>query len=444
MKKFMMALAVVLTTACSNKDVFDPNFGENNTKETYATNFSQKYPEVSLNQSWDFSNKQPAFSLPSESANLRTRAADYTFQEGEDYIIDNTTLTWMKNKLTEKNDHRSLGKPFYMKVPNNSFTIVPIYQGKASMEWELHVVVDGVDIKLWEKCQNIWVKKSATAEDWTPVGDLSTTELDKNTISAASVKATPYTFENLPAGADMYFYLLITNSGSDHKNLQNAQQSSLNGMMLTLEDCPHPANIDEDNQVMIVGCEDLSDGSSDWDMNDLVFMVYGKPDVPTTVTIEGTPITKKTTVRYMIEDLGALDDFDFNDIVLDVSEIWTSTPIYKDGVLDSWQDTNYRQEAIIRHLGGELSFKLKIGDTQLAEHPGVMGSNPNEVYPVTGWDINTHNISVEVRQGKNSEVYNHVAFPKAGEAPIIIAVDPTVDWMTERQSVPASWFYIPE
>ncbi|MBO5593134.1 MAG: hypothetical protein J5931_00855 [Prevotella sp.] len=38
---------------------------------------------------------------------------------------------------------------------------------------------------------------------------------------------------------------------------------------------------------------------------------------------------------------------------------------------------------------------------------------------------------------------NEIKFPKAGTAPMIIAVDPTQTWMSERQSVPESWFYIP-
>lgn len=445
MKKTTMALAALLLTACSSKDVYDPGFQESTTKQTYTANFTQKYAGVDLNQSWDYSNKNAAYSLGETSgARALTRATDFNFTAGEDYIIDNSTLTWMKAKLKEKKDNRSLGNPFYMTVPNNSFTIVPIFQGEASMAWELHVVVDGVDIKVWEKCQNLWVKKQATDQEWTSVADLSTNELYKNTMSAAEVKATPYTFENLPVGSNMYFYLLITYTGNTNKNMLGAQQSSLNGMMLALTDCPRPSNIDEDNEVMILGCEDLNT-SSDWDMNDVVFMVYGKPYVPQPVKIEeGDPITKKTTVRYMIEDLGATDDFDFNDIVLDVSDIYTSTPVYRNGVLNSWTDSDHRQEAVIRHLGGELSFRLKIGDTQLDEHPGVLGSDPDETYSVSGWDINTHNISVEVRQSNNSEVYNHVAFPKAGEVPIIIAVDPTVQWMPERQSVPASWFYIPE
>ena len=213
--------------------------------------------------------------------------------------------------------------------------------------------------------------------------------------------------------------------------------------MLSLDDCPYPNNIEEGNQVMIVACEDTN-VSSDNDMNDAVFMVYGKPYVPGVETIEeGTPITKKTTVRYMIEDLGATDDFDFNDIVIDVSDICTSTPKYVNGLLDSWTDSDFRQEAVIRHLGGTLPFKLTIGSTELPEHKGVLGANPDEKYTVTGWNKDTHNISVRVKQSGSETVYNTLGFPKAGEAPMIIAVEPTVDWMEERTSVPESWFIIP-
>lgn len=33
-----------------------------------------------------------------------------------------------------------------------------------------------------------------------------------------------------------------------------------------------------------------------------------------------------------------------------------------------------------------------------------------------------------------------VSFPKTGEAPMMIAVDPSTNWMTERTSIPSSWF----
>ena len=450
MKKILIVTAAVLLAACSSKDVYDPQSIEDYAKASYAESFKKAYPNVNLNQNWDYANKNEILSLPASGtagARATTRAASYNFTTTDEYEVEAATLNWMNNQLKEGQNNRSKGKPFYMSVPNNSFTIVPISQGDASSVWELHLVVDGVDIKVWEKSQDMWVKKTASSE-WIPVYDVSNQEVKRSTKGVAAVKAKGYTFSDLPVGKDMYFYLTVTkvNNSRYQKNI-GAQHSSLNNMILALEGCPRPSNIPEDYKVMIVGCED-SDPTlsySDQDMNDLVFMIYAKPEVPKPIVIEeGTPITKRSTVRYMIEDLGSTDDFDFNDIVVDVSDVCTTTPVYVNGALARWEDSNPRQEAIIRHLGGTLPFKLKIGNTELEEHQGVLGADPDEVYDVTGWDKNTHNISVQVRQKGNVDgVYNNVKFPKAGETPMIIAVEPTQAWMQERQSVPEEWFYVP-
>lgn len=442
MKHLFLATSVVLLVACSNNsDLYDASTVEKEAKLVYSENFVKKYPNVTLNQSWDYSHKNPTYSLPA-SSRATTRAANYSFSVGAEYEVDKATLEWMNARLTERKDNRSLGAPFYMTVPGNSFTIVPIYQGHAASAYNLHVVVDGVDIKIWEKSQDIWVKQTIDG-DWIPVYSLhDSDETARKTENAAAVKAKSYVFDGLPVGKDMYFYLEITKNWN-YNNVGD-QESSLNGMMLALEDCPVPSNLPEGSKVMIVGCENAHMTGTDWDMNDLVFMVYGNPDIPKPIEIrEGDPIIKRSTVRYMIEDLGATDDFDFNDIVIDVSDVWTSTPHYVNGVLTSWTDSDHRQEAIIRHLGGTLPFRLRIGNTQLEERQGVLGADPDETFEVTGWSNSLHNVSVEVRQKVNAEVYNNVTFPKTGEAPMIIAVDPTQGWMTERSSVPETWFYIP-
>lgn len=451
MKKIVPMLAVLLFTACQSHDLYDGAALERDTKKAYSDNFVKTFPNVNLNQSWDYSNKNEAYSLLSSTNAARfTRATEsYEMTTDGEYEVDPSTLTWLKNKLTAGKDHRDLGNPFYMTAPGNSFTIIPIFQGQASSIWELHAVVNGVDFKVWEKSQDIWVKKNSNS-DWQTVSSLSTSEMSKNTETAAAVKANSYTFKNVPAGTEMYFYLLVTKAESKYSYTVNGQMSSLNGMMLSLNDCPRPANIDENNEVMIIACEDVYDNSaknvkSDNDMNDVVFMIYGKPEVPNTIEItEDVSIEKRVTVRYLIEDLGATDDFDFNDIVVDVSDVWISSPTYTNGILSGWTDSDKHQEAVIRHLGGTLPFKLTIGDTELDEHAGVLGSDPDEKFDVSGWNKDLHNISVMVKQSTNSEVYNNVVFPKAGEAPMIIAVDPSQTWMKERKSVPESWFYIPE
>ncbi len=490
-KQLMMVVAAAALTACSsNTDLYDTNVinegKQVSVKESYVENFAKKYPNVDLNQSWDFSTKQSDYRMGSNTK-VRTRANDGGITAGSWYEVDNNTLTWMHEQLVEGQDNRSLGNPFYMTVPGNDFTIIPIYQGQAGAMWNLHVVVDGVDYLVWEKINKTSLGGSdENVQDETKTGTIQIKDLDndewhnlhgqwydwgyghwnslyntdgtdrwtpdwseKNQVTA--VRSTPYTFHDFPVGAEMYFYLDVTVSGSgdwDGKyheiNNVGAHESSLKGQMLALQNVPRPANIAEDNEVMIIGCEDADLKDSDWDCNDVVFLVYGKT-VPKPIKIEeGDEIEEVKTVRYMIEDLGSTDDFDFNDIVVDVTEIRTISPTYTNGVVTAWNEKGKRQEAIVRHLGGTLPFVLKIGNKEYAAGgQDTFQTSPDlKLDDVTGWTgLNgVHNVSIEV-ESKNSEGVFKVQFPKAGEAPMIIAVDPSQGWMTERQSVPADWFY---
>lgn len=483
-KSLMMLTAVATMTACV-KDSLDMTQTEKASKASYAENFSKKYPNVNLNQNWDYSTKYSFYTLGEthtmRSANRVAGEMGYTMSS-DWYEVDNASLEWMHEKLIEGKNNTLLGKPFYMKAPGNDFTIVPIYQGVAGALWDLHVVIGGVDYKVWEKINFARLGGTEPAEgeratqNETLVGTIQIKEPDNqewhnlhgseeswgyghwNSLYTTdgevdAVRSRAYTFTGFPAGTEMYFYLDIIEDGNERngntitKHYQDVgdKQMSIKGMMLALTDCPIPANL-TGNEAMIVGCEDADKDGSDWDYNDLVLLVYGEHIPQPMVIEEGETIEEVKTVRYMIEDLGATDDFDFNDIVLDVSEIRSLTPTYltyTDKTVTVWEETDYRQEATIRHLGGTLPFVLQIGDTELEERPGVLGADPNETIPVTGWNINKHNISIKVRQNASSSVFNNIVFPKYGEVPMIIAVDPSQNWMDERISVPASWFYIP-
>ena len=475
-KTMMMVIAASSMVACTkNADLFDSSAIEQNAKATYAENFTKKYPNVDLNQSWDYSTKQSDYRLGSGNK-ARTRAGEGGITKGSWYEVDNNTLSWMHEQLVEGKDNRKLGNPFYMTVPGNDFTIIPIYQGQAGAMWNLHVVVDGVDYLVWEKSNSEiqkgdiqikdgdsdeWHNLHGGGQSWETWNSLYNTDgsdkwlADRSQNLVTAVRSIPYTFHDFPVGAEMYFYLDVTVSGSgdwDGKyheiNNVGAHESSLKGQMLALQNVPRPANIADDNEVMIIGCEDADLKDSDWDCNDVVFLVYGKT-VPKPIKIEeGDEIEEVKTVRYMIEDLGATDDFDFNDIVVDVTEIRTISPTYTNGVVTKWNEKGKRQEAVIRHLGGTLPFVLKIGNKEYAAGgQGTFQTSPDlKLDDVTGWTgLNgVHNVSVQVQQKDNQGVYNNVVFPKAGEAPMIIAVDPSQGWMNERQSVPESWFYIPE
>lgn len=443
-KALAFMLAVTGMAACSNsRDLYDPDLVERDLKQTYNSNFKAKYPNVDLNQDYSYGPNTVVYDFAT-AAKSPTRAggeaADVVTEVGSDwYTTDDNLLSWMKAELKEKEDNSSKGYPFTMNAPGNEFTIVPIYQGKAGAAWDLHLVIEGQDIRLWGKSENM--EKSSDNVNWKKIdnsengGDLS---------NAAYVRTKPITIKNVPQGASMYLYLKVTRGSSGWTNLGDVY-SSVENYMVALNCTERPAGLPEDYQSMIIGCEDsrndkAANCQTDNDFNDVVFLVYGKPYMPQPIKIE-EGFVKSTTVRYMMEDLGATDDFDFNDIVVDVTEKVQMKKITV-GETITFEEGEKSQSATIRHLGGTLPFTLKIGDTVLPERQGMLDVDLEETFPVSGWSRELHNVSLSVKELNSNGVHN-ISFPKAGEAPMIIRTDITQQWMPERQSVPSSWFYVP-
>jgi hypothetical protein len=169
-------------------------------------------------------------------------------------------------------------------------------------------------------------------------------------------------------------------------------------------------------------------------------------------------VETNTTKRYMIEDLGSTNDFDFNDVVVDVIEnIKIGRKLtMENGIVVKDEETGdvaAAQKAIVRALGGTLDLTLKIGNTEWKKSSELDASKMyntkqgdidyNAVlveFPVYGWSPTNNNVSIVVNQNKSNEVFT-ITFPKKGSAPMIIAVEPELKWMSEQVSVPKSWFY---
>lgn len=164
--------------------------------------------------------------------------------------------------------------------------------------------------------------------------------------------------------------------------------------------------------------------------------------------------------RYMIEDLGAIYDFDFNDIVVDVVS-------NKDG-----------QKATVRAMGGTLDFTLTIGNTTWSKSANgfyaataynadgdMEGGYQAELakFEVDGWVPDQNNISITVKRksgdksGDGADDFISTSqFPIVGSVPKIIAFHPRqsfyspvdgtsiVYWMPERVSFPSKYFYVDE
>ena len=214
--------------------------------------------------------------------------------------------------------------------------------------------------------------------------------------------------------------------------------------------------------VKYIGIEDIAPGAPDGtdnDFNDVVLAVVGNPDIPQEKIITEDTYEVKTCKpkRYMIEDLGATDDFDFNDVVVDVESYITETHkvTRENGVIKTDEIISTESapsKAIIRAMGGTIDFELTIGNTKWVKSENgfdvkTMYNTKGEVdydaelavFDVAGWDYDANNIGIKV-MGKDGQLFD-IKFPKVGEAPMMIAVDPTQKWMGERVSVPSEWFY---
>ena len=454
-KLFMIGSFAVLgvaLTSCSKTDVFDSNAEIEKQKDDYASTFVKKYGEIDPNQSWDFCTMAPSYSLESSSRAL-TRDGDANVNadavEGE-MLVEKATIDWMSTNMKAGANNVAKGKPFYLQVPNNSFTIVPIFQGTASYYWQLWMYVDGVGDKLiWSKGDIKYITSDGST-DWKSPGTGNT-----GMNNAYQIKAPTYEFNNLPENANMYFYLKVWSSYSDFENntINPRKLTSLNQMMLALINCPSPANVPAGNEVSIIGCEDNANG--DFDYEDLVFMMYGNPVPPITHVDE---VIKGTPKRYMMEDLGEEHpDFDFNDVVVDVisgREKWKREyEILENGGWNLIRETKIEDLpdiAVVRAAGGILDFTLTIGNTtwtKSAKFPNyqqmlntgrdgeINYDKELDTFKVEGWDPDNNNISVTVEGNPND-----ITFPETGKAPMIIAVDPTTNWMFERTPAPKSWF----
>jgi hypothetical protein len=443
--------------SCS-KDLYDSNAvnekQNEKQKNDYATNFVKRYGEIDPNQTWDFATMAPISGLPS-TGNVNTRAAgdggatsvSVIQQSSGTMRIEKDVIDWMHEEFKAGANNSKKGSPFYLKTQEQTFTIVPFYQGVASYYWELWMNVGGVDVQVWSKNQDLTYKTSENG---------SSEAMTNNGVPAEAIEvnAPTYTYQ-ATANQSLYFYLKIWKNGSKTTVNPDVTTSSLDKMMLALEGALRPASVPVDNEVTIIGCEDATDN----DYEDLVFLIYGKPTPPIT-PVDEIEITE--TKRYMMEDLGTTDDFDFNDIVVDVQNVYSQKIYWKSTANGGWEESkrdapvSKGQRAIVRAAGGIYDFTLKIGDKTWTKSQNLSagsmlntGSGGSSIhfsgpsselakFDVTGWIPKDNNVSVTVAGQDNNGIL--IKFPEAGEAPMMIAVDGDIDWMHERSGVPSNWF----
>jgi hypothetical protein len=461
--KVLCAVSVFtfLVSCTKSTDLYDQSAVEENQKKEqatkldvakaeYASNFEKKYGKINPNQTWDFTTGRRLGAATRGATSITTTKID-----GLDFgISGNKTIT--KNSgiynaintvLPERK--KQTGKPAVLVCPTSSFYIFPI-STRGRFTYDLKVKVGNNEpIELFKKT-------------WREFDIPYVNGMKPNSNVTIDMKGL---YVEAPVGTpvDIFIDNVDSNKSGSQPSVGTANGHAIYVDVpsdVTLE-VPAGVNLKSDAVIKYIGIEDCTKTSgeeaTDNDFNDIVLAIVGNPDVPEEVIIteEKYTVTTNTVKRYMVEDLGSTDDFDFNDIVVDVIE--EITEVYKvtiengTRVSEAMSSRAAAQKAIIRAMGGTLDFTLKIGDTTWSKsgngfNIGTM-YNTKEIeeskvlaeFPVYGWSPERNNISVEVNE-KSRGVYT-ITFPKAGTAPMIIAVDPTQSWMGERQSVPNTWFY---
>lgn len=466
MKTYSLALVAGLslaTLASCMKEASMPSY-ENVQREAYANSFVAKYGQISPTQSWDFTtgDRQLAITRGFSAINVEVLengvdfgdVSELTFQaytfNGHpewDYKViksgvkKNTAIFNAINEILPEKK-RWKGESAVLVAPASSFYIYPLFCGGGN-RYDLMVKVgDAAPVKVFSK----------DFTDFQMINGMQTK--DGKTVNMRGIKI------EAPVGTPVEIYL---DNMLDVYNNKKETVGTTNGYAVYV-DVPENVKLElddvelaDDHVVKYIGIEDVLK-SDDFDYNDLVLAVVGNPDVPQEKIITENQYEVKTcrTKRYMIEDLGAIGDFDFNDVVVDVETytIYTHTVTSENGVKKSDVITSTTtaptSKAFIRALGGTIDFELYIGTTKWVKNKdfeiGTMYNTQGTIdytktlaeFEVNGYDYDQNNIYFRAN-GKDGNMYA-IGFPKVGEAPMMIAVDPTVNWMNEKVSIPSSWF----
>lgn len=182
------------------------------------------------------------------------------------------------------------------------------------------------------------------------------------------------------------------------------------------------------------------------DCNDIVFFVKnaGNNDLPDPVDPDETPDDDDDVEMSWIlacEDLGSTDDYDFNDIVLEIMK----------------NTANNSVEVRCLAAGGTIPAYITYNDVEIGEAHALLGGQTNQMIntnsfgaasewqTLTGVSVDMSideiikNISIRVTQNEGDVYATEIKAPEIGEAPQMIIVPGDWEWPAERKGIETAY-----
>lgn len=215
----------------------------------------------------------------------------------------------------------------------------------------------------------------------------------------------------------------------------------------------------------------FEDGGNDEDLNDIVFWVEGSyedddeeiviPDPDPDPVPSISTVTETQSWILACEDLGSTDDYDFNDIVLEVAKVDEYEVTKENGVEKAKEYKGSKLAVKCLAAGGTLPANISydgqpvgeahamLGETNTGKMINTMGSITNQ--PVTvkeytvdqNWTLadNMDKFQIEVIQDEGQEGVSSIVVkaPTAGKAPQMILVPGEWKWPTERTGIAVAY-----
>lgn len=182
--RIITQLAILASMGLTSCQEYEAGFTADDIfKVTYSRNFVEKHGAIDPEETWDLSTAGGR-----RSGEIATRAAGtYNSVASADgyYYLPDEQLNWMKTQLPEQTNNTSIMKPFEMFwEKGNVFEVIPIYEGYASLRWELGIKVMSADgsRELYNKI--FWTKPNDNGSDkFEVIWDAEPTIASENEIS---------------------------------------------------------------------------------------------------------------------------------------------------------------------------------------------------------------------------------------------------------------------